>query len=494
MSKSSWSLSDESMDLRSYIEDLTQGCDTFRILVCGKAGVGKSSLVSEVFDFELENDEDARVSHFKPGEHDINQEITSSRNKSLILHDSRGLESGSTESLETIRAFLESRRGVPLSEQVHVIWYCVQIPVAGERPFEAGDQAFFQDLLGKNNVPLIVVFTKFDKLQFRQRQLARQRYIDAGMSKAEALERAKSASLKMAEDEFKRTCVNVLESDFVSKSWTSYCKVSIKDTDSVAELIKLNKSTLSGPDSQHLNMLWATAQKNDLDLKVKTSLKAGQNLYLAGLAATAIPLRGIRRVTTLTILRLIHKDVVKIWNFTDPDEILSGANFRNFLRQLFLEPLVSPDLNHPRSSQRHSDQRGLGPLTGMATNPAHAAGSAVQGAVQILDEVALSTPATARILMAYIADLTLGMESLFWLIKPRPSKVITRADVERAYKTYFSSQTMQYVHSEIRDYIGDEELWKAFQRNQAAEKVRKIVEKNRFNPTAIFQQQQLQHA
>jgi GTPase SAR1 family protein len=125
-------------ELRSYFDGITKGCDVFRILLVGKSGSGKSTLVSEVFDFDLDN---ANVQHFsvspaevragsantesqpKSGDHDINQEITSGNNKSLSLHDSKGLESGSSENLKIITDFIQDRKGRPFAEQLHAIWF-----------------------------------------------------------------------------------------------------------------------------------------------------------------------------------------------------------------------------------------------------------------------------------------------------------------------------------------------------------------------------------
>ena len=102
------------------------------------------------------------------GDRDINYEITSANNKSLSFHISKGIESGSAENLKIITDFIENRKGRPFSEQLHAIWsgflpttyrcraddivrYCIEIPIAGQRPFEGGDVALFRFLLETRN-------------------------------------------------------------------------------------------------------------------------------------------------------------------------------------------------------------------------------------------------------------------------------------------------------------------------------------------------------
>lgn len=117
-------------------------------------------------------------------------------------------------------------------------------------------------------------------------------------------------------------------------------------------------------------------------------------------------------------------------------------------------------------------------LAAMVMNPGAAVVPAASETLRMLDNIANTTPATARILMAYICgmcsifyqydplshisveriDLTLGMESLFWLVQPRKDKAISRPDVVHAFTTYRSSRQRSEVHMQIRDYIGDENV------------------------------------
>jgi hypothetical protein len=58
------------------------------------------------------------------GEHDIDDELVFSNHTGYVFHDSRGIESGSTEELETLREFIGRKCGEKhLRLKLHAIWF-----------------------------------------------------------------------------------------------------------------------------------------------------------------------------------------------------------------------------------------------------------------------------------------------------------------------------------------------------------------------------------
>ncbi|KAF8638745.1 hypothetical protein AX17_001986 [Amanita inopinata Kibby_2008] len=456
ISPSTTSLDSDADDesLRTFFDDATKGCNTFRILLIGKSGSGKSTLVNEVFEFE---DEEGSASDFVVGEHDINNEIISSNNKSLILHDSKGLESGSDLNLKTISRFIEERKGKSFPEQLHAIWYCVEVPVGGERVFEGGDLRLFQMLKQSNSsIAMIVVFTKIDRLRFQEKRRLKKGYVQKGMDSRAATERAQSEHLASAEARYNESCVGVLQSVSALKDWAKYCAVSNKLSDTIINLIRLTKTTLS--ESESLSILWARVQMADVDLKVTQSLDAAKNVFWRGVASRIIPLKAIRNVSVLKVLSRIHMDIVRIWNIKDPEEILVGANMRTMIRNLFVEPNLTPALNGAPSPSDNDAAQILSVIAGAAVNPMQAIGPAVLGAAKMLDDMIDTTPGGARLLMAYTIDLTLGLENLYWLVHPRKNKSINDNDLIRAFTRYRASKQRERAHRRIRDFIGDDNV------------------------------------
>ena len=100
------------------------GVKAFRILVCGKTGVGKSTLINKVFGVEMT----AESRSYEQGAHDINAAFESPRHPGLLMHDSRGWQAGSDTELDLIAKFLRHRAfQEDPAEALHVIWYATSL-------------------------------------------------------------------------------------------------------------------------------------------------------------------------------------------------------------------------------------------------------------------------------------------------------------------------------------------------------------------------------
>ena len=77
---------------------------------------------------------------------------------------------------------------------------------------------------------------------------------------------------------------------------------------------------------------------------------------------------------------------------------------RSMIRKLFIEPIMAPTLE----GQANGDAEGSHIIESLASavlNPASMAVPAVVDTVKLLESIAVGTPATARVLMAYIAGI-----------------------------------------------------------------------------------------
>ncbi|KAH8989349.1 hypothetical protein EDB86DRAFT_3197490, partial [Lactarius hatsudake] len=141
----------------------------FRVLIIGRANAGKTSILQRVCDttdspiIYQGKEKVCGPGFFQRGEHSIEDELMFSNHKGYIFHDSRGIESCSIEELWTLQEFIRRKcRETRLEDKLHAIWYCV--PMDNQRP--QLDLKFFKDICPDRNVPVIVVFTKYD--QFRR--------------------------------------------------------------------------------------------------------------------------------------------------------------------------------------------------------------------------------------------------------------------------------------------------------------------------------------
>ncbi|GJE91859.1 hypothetical protein PsYK624_080100 [Phanerochaete sordida] len=166
--------------------------------------------------------------------------------RSLRLHESKGLQNGSSQALEAVKDFVESRKSGPAAGRLHAIWYCVEAPAAGGRAFEAGDITLLESLKKSGNkVPVIIVFTKFDRVEFREQRRLQNEYIESGMDERQAVIKAKTDSHSAALKTYHKTCVASLKSNLPSDAWTAHCAISSKHKESILSLVGLTTSTLA---------------------------------------------------------------------------------------------------------------------------------------------------------------------------------------------------------------------------------------------------------
>ncbi|KAF8259469.1 hypothetical protein EI94DRAFT_1834397 [Lactarius quietus] len=138
----------------------------FRVLIVGRANAGKTTILQRVCDttespiIYREGKEVKLDPSVNRGEHEIDDELVFSNHRGYVFHDSKGIEAGDAEELEILKDFIrrkcEEKR---LRKKLHAIWYCV--PMDNHRP--GLDIKFYDKICPDPDVPVIVVFTKYDQ-------------------------------------------------------------------------------------------------------------------------------------------------------------------------------------------------------------------------------------------------------------------------------------------------------------------------------------------
>lgn len=128
------------------------------ILICGASGVGKSSVVNELFGEEV-----AEVGEGKPITKGINEYKDDGLD--VVLYDSEGYEIGKeaqSKFKEEIVGFIDERMSTSenLDKQIHLVWYCIS---AGNKRITDLDIETIKEILDKG-VNLCVLFTQIDSV------------------------------------------------------------------------------------------------------------------------------------------------------------------------------------------------------------------------------------------------------------------------------------------------------------------------------------------
>ncbi|KAF7985533.1 hypothetical protein HWV62_3769 [Athelia sp. TMB] len=401
-----------------------------------------------------------------------------------------GRSLGETKNLDLVKNFLHSRGdGVDLKDRVHAVWLCAEIPRAGGRVFETGDEILLKlGLTGKclltpdhevqciqtiSTVPVVVVFTKFDNLVNREML---ENMTDDEMEMED--DEVQALAIQRADLSFEDLCVKKLHGLGHNIAYTK-CLALVKPDyrHTLANLIDITQNLVSNQDEGEVWLVSAMAQRASAQAKIDSSIKVGMKRkfsnvrpisgmlcltsivvlqgYWQGLASSA-HFKGYRLDTCLNT---IHSEITSGWNFNDPDKSLSGS--------------------YSQSIDGINNLIGITSAVASTVAPVTVAVGLSVVFVQWIARIYQRTPAALRCLMGHIIDLTLVMDLLFLqILALTPPRRLTWEQVETALDEYRIT-TLQKVHQQIRDYANTSSFAQTLATNNVQEKIVALISQYR---------------
>lgn len=149
-------------DIVEKIMDATQNeykkLKTLNVMILGKTGVGKSTLINNMFNEKL-----AETGQGKP----VTQSVRKLTKPGfpLAIYDTPGLELGGKNGVDSLIEEVtgEINRGIrsgDIDEAIHCIWYCISAPSSRFEPTERDILEKFLGETSKYDVPVIFVLTQ----------------------------------------------------------------------------------------------------------------------------------------------------------------------------------------------------------------------------------------------------------------------------------------------------------------------------------------------
>ncbi|KAK6507670.1 hypothetical protein TWF481_006093 [Arthrobotrys musiformis] len=387
-------------------------CRRFRILVIGKSGVGKSSLLTCIFGLSEERVNVKHALDGEAGQHNIEQEFTSKRNNLLVMHDSGGFEPADPSNVNRVKEFIDGRgKQESLEKQLHCIWYCISCTDA--RPVGRVEKDFFA-FLRNRPVRVVFVFTKFDELVNNNtgrkfRECASQGNIDYSKLAEQATQEAYDTVNKLRQ---------LVQGNVQTGHGIVAGAVSIHSPEMIDDLVIQTTRVVVKPQ---LRNLWLSAQRVSAVKKCEITIDIAKGLFKKARKRSMVPFYRIRFSDIFTNL---YDKTLNAWNLRDDDQILQKETMQTKFRQAI------HDEKHPTEKMV---------LTTLAdfTGP-------------------LTASHYLRWYIVWAADLILIFEKLFWNLKSGETKVLAYEMVENVLAEFRHSDTRKNVYSLVKGEIGSD--------------------------------------
>jgi len=213
-------------------------------------------------------------------------------------------------------------------------------------------------------------------------------------------------------------------------------------------LTDLTRQSLHDTESE-LWVPWAVAQRASAEQKVDASIEEGFKKYWLNLGTSTV----FQGHVLMDFLSRIHLDILEIWNFRDPFQLLSGPKFRSEMMKV-IEPLAT-EPREDESPETLSNASQIVSIAGVVATPFAQALASVSIAayfLKFLYQRYQAIPTSAQCLGAYIVDLTLILHELFMsTIAMDPPRALTEALVDGALHGYKDNGSASEVHKGIRE-------------------------------------------
>ncbi|KAF8269756.1 CHAT domain-containing protein [Lactarius quietus] len=292
------------------------------------------------------------------------------------------------------------------------------------------------------SVPIVIVFTQYDRLVGTKEAELREEYPDMDPA------RLRELSLEDARNAFD-TCLKSLQRTMnrLMIPMPRYAGVSVRPghQEDISELVTITRDIVMERVKGDAWVLWAIAQRASLPVRIDASITKG--IYRNFKRALTDCASGMGQLLH-RYLQKIHKDIITCWNFKG--DVLNSREFQHLMLCLVQDVHTKPGVSSLPVADVINQFVTLATSAAAPIAPPVAILGLTYTFVQWLSTAALENVSSVRLLVAYTVDLIRVLRELFDItLRPDLALKATWTEIQAAFEAYERSQSRQRVHEMI---------------------------------------------